>query len=303
MEILNQSNISGRWRHTINGQRYVLEPDQPSEQWMQSINLIIDNKQVYDIDGNFLQRLDTVEVRALLPQLLDRVSMRFPTQSQSSPLKFIDMGCGTARNTIQLLEALSRQQSRATSAPAEVVGLDASTGMLDVARSAIQTAVTEKGLQHTQISLGVIDLLQGASSKTQLLPSLQEGAACVISTLVLEHIPVKEFFEAAAAMMMPGGYLLVTNMHADMGAISQAGFTDPQTGVKIRPTSYCHSVIEVRTAAEKAGFQVESPIGEDGEKWVLERGIDEQLGEALGPRAKKWVGIRVWFGICFSKKT
>lgn len=246
-------------------------------------------------------------MRALLPQFLDRVNARFRTQSQLSPLKLLDLGCGTGRNTIQLLEALSmRQESGVTLLPeAEVVGLDASPGMLEVARSAIQTAVTEKNLQDMpEVSLGVVNLLQGASAKTQLPPSLQvSGAAGVISTLVLEHIPAKEFFEAASAMMVPGAYLLVTNMHAEMGAISQAGFTDPQTGVKIRPTSYCHSVPEVLAAAEKTGFQVEQLIGGEGENGVLERGVDQQLGETLGARAKKWVGIRVWFGICFSKKT
>lgn len=246
-------------------------------------------------------------MRALLPQFLERVHSRFQAQPQSSPLKLVDLGCGTGRNTIQLLGALSvRQKSNdPTSLPrAEVVGLDASPGMLEVARSAIQTAVAEMGIQNgPEVSLGVVDLLQGASSKAQLPPSLQvSGAAGVISTLVLEHIPVKDFFEAASAMMMPGAYLLVTNMHANMGAISQAGFTDPQTGVKIRPTSYCHSVPEVLAAAEKAGFQVENLISEEGESGVLEKGVDQQLGEALGARAKKWVGIRVWFGICFSKK-
>lgn len=243
-------------------------------------------------------------MRALLPQFLDRVTARFPTQSQSSPLKLVDLGCGTGRNTIQLLEALSarRQNGDATSFQ-EVVGLDASPGMLEVAKSAIETAVREKNLADTEVLLGVIDLLQGASSMAQLPPALQgSGAAGVISTLVLEHIPAKEFFEAASAMMLPGAYLLVTNMHADMGAISQAGFTDPQTGVKIRPTSYCHSVPEVLAAAEQAGFQVDKLLSEEGENQVLQRGVDQHLSEALGARAKKWVGIKVWFGVCFSKK-
>jgi cyclopropane fatty-acyl-phospholipid synthase-like methyltransferase len=195
-----------------------------------------------------------------------------------------------------------RQKTSAISLP-EVVGLDASPGMLEVARGAIQFAVAEKGLTNSpEVSLGVIDLLQGAASKAQLPPSLQaSGAAGIISTLVLEHIPAKEFFEAASAMMLPGAFLLVTNMHADMGAMSQAGFRDPQTGVKIRPTSYCHTVPEVLTAAVNAGFQVENILSEEGGNGVLERGVDQQLGEALGARAKKWVGTKVWFGIGFSK--
>lgn len=249
-------------------------------------------------------------MRLLLPQFLDRVYARFQAQAQlSGNLTLLDLGCGTGRNTIQLLEALAQYQKQnqkdTTSAPkADIVGLDASPGMLDVARSAIHSATQREDLKNSpEVSLGIIDLLQPATTRAQLPLSLQNsGAAGVISTLVLEHIPAKEFFEAASATMLPGGYLLVTNMHADMGMRSQAGFTDPQTGVKIRPTSYCHSVSEVLAAAEAAGFQVEDIAGQDCQNGVLERDVDEQLADKLGARAKKWVGIRVWFGVCFSKK-
>lgn len=222
-------------------------------------------------------------------------------------MKLVDLGCGTGRNTIQLLEALSvrkKNNGAVCASQIGILGLDASPGMLDVARNAIKSAIMEKDLDDSPVvTLGILDLLQGSAAKTQLPLSLQgSGAAGVISTLVLEHIPAKEFFEAAAATMRPGAYLLVTNMHADMGAISQAGFTDPKTQVKIRPTSYCHSVPAVLAAAEEAGFQLEDLLGDDGGNGVLERGVDEHLGEVLGPRAKKWIGIKVWFGMCFSKR-
>jgi cyclopropane fatty-acyl-phospholipid synthase-like methyltransferase len=248
-------------------------------------------------------------MRLLLPIFLDRVYTRF--QAQSGQLTLLDLGCGTGRNTIQLLEALAqyrRQNEKDITSPTkvDVVGLDASPGMLDVARSAIQTSTQREDLKSSpEVTLDTIDLRHPATVRAQLPASLQSsGAAGVISTLVLEHIPAKAFFEAASATMAPGGYLLVTNMHADMGMRSQAGFTDPQTGVKIRPTSYCHSVSEVLAAAEEAGFQVEDIVGQEGQgqDGVLERDVDEQLAEKLGVRAKKWVGIRVWFGVCFSKK-
>lgn len=251
-------------------------------------------------------------MRLLLPQFLDRVYTRFEAQAQTQPsgsLTLLDLGCGTGRNTIQLLEALAQYQAQNQKAPnsppkVDIVGLDASPGMLEVARSAIQSATQRDDLQNSpDVTLGIIDLLQAATTRAQLpLPLQNSRAAGVISTLVLEHIPAKTFFEAASATMLPGGYLLVTNMHADMGMRSQAGFTDPQTGVKIRPTSYCHSVLEVLAAAEAARFQVEDIVGQDGSNGVLERDVDEALAERLGARAKKWVGIRVWFGICFSKK-
>lgn len=249
-------------------------------------------------------------MQALLPRFLDRVNARFQAYAQpSTPLKLVDLGCGTGRNTIQLLKALStwkNKQSAAFAPQIEIVGLDASPGMLDVARDAIQSAVQQKSLEDQDgpdVSLGAVDLLQGSSTRTRLPQSLQDsGAAGVISTLVLEHVPAKRFFEAASATMIPGAYLLVTNMHADMGALSQAGFTDPQTGVKIRPTSYCHSIPEVLAAAEEAGFQLEDLVGGDGENGALVREVDERLGEKLGERAKKWVGIKVWFGMCLSKR-
>lgn len=251
-------------------------------------------------------------MRLLLPQFLDRVYTRFEAQVHAQPsgsLTLLDLGCGTGRNTIQLLEALAQYQTQNQNAPnsppkVDIVGLDASPGMLDVARSAIQSATQRDDLKNSpNVTLGIIDLLQAATTRAQLpLPLQNSGAAGVISTLVLEHIPAKAFFEAASATMLPRGYLLVTNMHADMGMRSQAGFTDPQTGVKIRPTSYCHTVLEVLAAAEAAGFQVEDILGQDGSNVVLERDVDETLTERLGARAKKWVGIRVWFGICFSKQ-
>ncbi|KAF3398532.1 putative methyltransferase [Penicillium rolfsii] len=264
--------------------------------------------EVYDTDGNFLQRLDTIEMRFLLPIFLARVYTRF--QAQPERLTFLDLGCGTGRNTIQLLEALAQYQRQneknipSTAAQVDVVGLDASPGMLAVARSAIQRTTQQEDLKVTPaVTLGTIDLRHPTTVRAQLPQSLQSsGAVGVISTLVLEHIPAREFFEAASATMVPGGYLLVTNMHAEMGMRSQAGFTDPQTGVKIRPTSYCHSVSEVLAAAAEAGFQVEDIVGQEGQNGVLERDVDEQLAEKLGVRAKKWVGIRVWFGVCFSKK-
>ncbi|KAH8426231.1 uncharacterized protein LDX57_003978 [Aspergillus melleus] len=82
-----------------------------------------------------------------------------------------------------------------------------------------------------------------------------------------------------------------------MGAISQAGFVDTATGTKIRPTSYSHTVDEVVDAAHKAEFTVQQMEGER----VRERTVDEDLAEKLGKRAKKWVGITVWFGVCFRK--
>jgi hypothetical protein len=119
---------------------------------------------------------------------------------------------------------------------------------------------------------------------------LERKADLVLSTLVLEHLPLDVFYHCAASLLKPtGGYLLLTNMHAEMGRISQAGFVDRSTGEKIRGSSYAHEIEEVIEEGEKWGFKV---VGE-----VRERAVEEEdLGTVVGERGKKWLGFRVWFG-------
>ncbi|KAL4934115.1 class I SAM-dependent DNA methyltransferase [Aspergillus undulatus] len=240
--------------------------------------------EVYDTDGNFLQALDTIEMRSLLPRFLDLVQTKANENEKDKQLTLVDLGCGTGRNTLQLAKAAHNN--------ARVIGLDASPGMLEVAGETLRGAGT--GVRN-RVTLSVYDLL--SADDLSLSGSLDSvGAAGIISTLVLEHIPVNTFFEGARRLIKPGGYFLVTNMHAEMGKISQAGFVDEKTGTKIRPTSYAHRIGDVLAAAERAGFEV---VALDGGEKVRERKVDETMVESLGARTRKWVGVTVWFGICF----
>ncbi|KAL3479747.1 S-adenosyl-L-methionine-dependent methyltransferase [Aspergillus californicus] len=255
--------------------------------------------EVYDTDGNFLQALDTIEMREMLPRFMSLV-LSMDSQSgprdldkevKSSSLNLVDLGCGTGRNTLQLIKAAP--------ARARVTGLDASQGMLDVATVTIQNEIANGDGERERVTLGVYDLL---SSCPQSLPIALEGQVSgIISTLVLEHIPLDKFFLAAVTLIKPGGYLLVTNMHAEMGGISQAGFVDAKTGAKIRPTSYAHEIRDVLAAGGRAGFEVVS-LDESEEK-VRERRVNEKMVGGLGERGKKWVGVMVWFGVCFRMRS
>ncbi|KAL4806693.1 hypothetical protein BDV18DRAFT_118958 [Aspergillus unguis] len=260
--------------------------------------------EVYDTDGNFLQALDTIEMRRLLPRFLTliqaqartqtqtKIAAEFSTSTNRQELKLVDLGCGTGRNTLQLAKAAPKE--------ALVIGLDASPGMLEVARENLRANEGTKGATEDRIMLGLYDLLGPGSLPESLQRQFKSGGASgIISTLVLEHIPADTFFEGAAKLLEPGGYLLVTNMHAEMGAISQAGFVDVTTGTKIRPKSYAHEMRDVVAAAESVGFEV-VPVAE-GES-LRERRIEEGMIEKLGDRAKKWMGVMVWFAICFRLK-
>ena len=227
---------------------------------------------IYDTDGNFLQAMDTIEMKTLFPRMLSEIN-------SSRPWRIVDLGCGTGRNTTALL----------TLPDTEVVAIDASPKMLDVAKSRLKHS--KRLLEDDRkLHFEVFDLI-----KFSELPASARDADAVVSTLVIEHIPADTFFSHVSKMLKPGGVLLITNMHSHMGGISQAGFVDPKTGDKIRPKSYAHTVDEVKTAAAAAACGLE-PIGE-----IEERAVDENMVEQLGVRSQKWVGITCWFGGLFRK--
>lgn len=221
----------------------------------------------------------------LLPTFLEHVAeltISTTTSNKDGNLTLVDLGCGTGRNTQAL--------HHAAGPAARIVGLEPSRKMLDIARDRVGASNVSFELFDIPTTDITADTTS-TSAPTELAAGPADG---VISTLVLEHVPLRSFFRTAASLLRAGGVLLLTNMHPDMGSVSQAGFVHPTTRVKIRPTSYAHTVADVRAAAREAGFEVLGEIGEVG--------VTEEMVEKLGARAGKWIGMKVWFGGCLRKK-
>ncbi|KAI0899517.1 S-adenosyl-L-methionine-dependent methyltransferase [Annulohypoxylon nitens] len=241
---------------------------------------------VYDTDGNFLQALDTIELKTLFPLFLQSII-------SPKPWRIVDLGCGTGRNTTLLLTVPDI---------AEVVALDSSRGMLEVAKSRLRqvddgASISIQGPTRKvpKLHLEVFDMLVSPSP-----PKSAQQADGVISTLVIEHVPLPTFFSQVSQILKPGGILLLTNMHAHMGGISQAGFVDATTGEKIRPTSYAHTVVDVVAEVRRWGLEVMDD-GNGAEAGIIERMVDDTMIEMLGPRSRKWVGVTCWFGGLFRR--
>lgn len=216
-------------------------------------------------------------MKSLVPTFISLVEQT-PTSSSSGCRKFIDLGCGTGRNTLTIMHAAPE---------AHVIGLEPSSKMLDIARGRVAEH-TSASQNKSSVDLEIYDMLNSE------IPASSRDADGVVSTLVMEHVPVDDFFRVVSTMLRPGGILLLTNMHSEMGGISQAGFTDPKTGCKVQPTSYAHTAADAISGAAAAGLKL---VGE-----MKETRVDEELAPLLGPRVSKWMGINVWFGGCFRKE-
>ena len=240
---------------------------------------------VYDSDGNMLQAIDDMELTTLLPHFLKQVQ-----DSTNTPtISLLDLGCGTGRNTLKLL-GFALPPGRTTTA----VGLDFSKGMLDIAAEKLRPYMTDP--QNPRVRLEQCDCFptvnNPSASPFPAVPNLSPVNG-VISTLVLEHVPLPDYFNTLASLLRPRGLALVTNMHDMMGAVSQAGFVNAQ-GVKVRGSSFAHSVRDTVQAARTAGFEVLSV--KERELWNedVESGI-------VGERGWKWIGFKVWFGVVVRK--
>lgn len=256
--------------------------------------------EVYDSDGNVLQAIDDYELGTggIMAQFIEVLNAK---KDREHSTLLVDLGCGTGRNTIALMK-----QDWNTDLRVNITGIDASAGMLSKAAEKLQT--TQEALPADARSQRTFNLLQhdfldpaDATRPPTPLPesSPQRQFDGLITTLVLEHFPLPAFFAVLASLVRPGGVALLTNMHEDMGTRSQAGFVsqDERTGeaIKVRGTSWVHGVGETVEAANAAGFQIvgevrETEVGDD----LITRGV-------VSERARKWVGVRVWYGMILSR--
>ena len=243
--------------------------------------------QVYDTDGNILQAIDD----HLVPDLLKQVLSILPI---STPITITELGCGTGRNTVKLLSPSISPSPRIL----RINALDLSPGMLSIAQSRCAQALTNRP-DGPEMKFYEFDALK--STRDPQVEEISGTADLVVSTLVLEHLPLSCFFATIKSLLQKPNslgrlpskekYVLITNMHGDMGRKSQAGFVDEETGEKVRGDSYVYEVEKVLEEGRKWGFELQ---GEVREKGVLEADVGE--GKLLGPRGRKWIGCNVWFG-------
>ncbi|KAB8295943.1 hypothetical protein EYC80_008763 [Monilinia laxa] len=248
----------------------------------------------YDTDRNPLQILDS----ALILPLLSTLSPLPPDAQNGTTVT--ELGCGTGRNTIRLLTLPPSKRI------SSIHALDLSPAMLERARSRCTACISSHEGHCPTIQFHTFDALD-PHGNPEVADLIGGKADAVVSTLVLEHLPISQFFSAVHFLLKPAsrasnGRLLITNMHAEMGRRSQAGFVDEVDGreTKVRGESCVYEIEEVVQEGKKWGFHV---LGEVLEKKIEEEDIAEEGdGLKLGSRGKKWIGKRMWFGMIMERK-
>ncbi|PQE07376.1 methyltransferase small domain-containing protein [Rutstroemia sp. NJR-2017a WRK4] len=249
----------------------------------------------YDTDGNPLQALDSRLMPTLITALMGNLS-----KDVSRDLTVTELGCGTGRNTVLFLRPPLAERI------SQIYALDLSHAMLDIARSYCSSIIAANPGPTPKLEFHEFNAMKPEATP-EITRLVQGKADIVLSTLVLEHLPLSQFFSAVTMLLKSdegsgAGKVLITNMHAEMGRLSQAGFDDEVEGkpIKIRGESFVYEVEEVIEEGRLWGFEV---VNEVMEKAVEEGDVDEGgNGLRLGNRGRKWVGKKMWFGMVMERK-
>ncbi|MCB1042410.1 MAG: methyltransferase domain-containing protein [Acidobacteria bacterium] len=202
----------------------------------------------YDQEDNPLVSLDDQLLIPLLPDVRG--------------LKVLELGCGTGRVT--------RHFSNAD----QVVALDVSSGMLEVAK---------KSLAGHPFEFQQCDLNQPWQ--------LDHTFDLIVSALVLEHISsLLTFFACAKQSARPTTRFICSAMHPAMFLLQkQAHFVD-QSGLEIRFESFNHQMSDFINAALKAGFKLE----------FVQECIVNEKHQTLSAKLAKFEGWPMWLGMGFT---
>lgn len=162
--------------------------------------------------------------------------------------KLVEVGCGTGRNTEWL--------AHLAAAPAEILALDFSEGMLARAGQRVQDSR--------------VLFLKHDVRATWPLPDASVDLAIVM--LVLEHVEhLQPFFGEAARTLTAGGDLFICELHPMRQLLGgQAQFTDAKTGARQLVDAFLHDTSDYISAALMSGFELVT-LGEPRDANALQR--------------------------------
>jgi ubiquinone/menaquinone biosynthesis C-methylase UbiE len=151
-----------------------------------------------------------------------------------APLTFehcLEVGCGTGKNTVWLLEKA-----------ATVTAVDLSEEMLAKAKEKITSP------NVTFVQADITNPWTFATKPYDL----------VGFSLVLEHIELLQpVFEKVASVLRPGGYLYISELHPFKQYNGSKARFDTEEGTNV-VTCFNHHITDFTTAANLAGFQITS---------------------------------------------
>jgi SAM-dependent methyltransferase len=232
----------------------------------------------------------------LLPPLIAALDDKDATEENASsggPLFVLDLDCGAGHNTLTLAHLTHNWRI-----PVQLEGWDRNWEKLEIAQARCKDVRWEN--TNSSVTFSKANHWRRLEIGHPVLKYFRHMYEFVLSTLVINHMPLDVFFKGIEGLLSRDSVALVTCMHPEVGPAghSSTGNQDEKTEMG-GESGFRRSVQEVLKVARECGLTLQGAVNEV----KLSSTMVEGLEESLRGDARKWIGRKVWFSVVLRRVT
>jgi SAM-dependent methyltransferase len=232
----------------------------------------------------------------LLPPLIAALDDKNVTEENASsggPIFVLDLDCGTGHNTLTLAGLTHDWR-----VPVQLEGWDRDGEKLEIARALCKDVRWEN--TNSSVTFSHANHWRRLEIGHPVLKYFRHKYEFVLSTFVVNSMPLDVYFKGIEGLLSRDGVALVTCVHPEFGGAESC--LDINENEKHKATGglrFRYTVQEVLKVAAECGLTLQGDVNEV----KLSSTMVEGLEESLRGDARKWVGRKVWFSVVLRRVT
>ena len=231
----------------------------------------------------------------LLPTLIANLEGNVAEEHTDShgPICLLDLDCGIGHHTIALASLTHHWR-----VPVQLEGWDGDGEKVEIARDRCKDVQWEN--TNSSVTFSHANHWRRLQIGHPNLKYFRHMYEFVLSTLVMNRMPLDVFFKGIEGLLSRDSVALITCVHPEFG-VAEDGLTgdENEKNEVRRGSGFRHSVKEVLKVATECGLTLQGAV--NGVK--LTSTMIEGLEDSLSEDGKKWIGRKVWFSVVLRRVT
>jgi SAM-dependent methyltransferase len=236
------------------------------------------------------------QLAQLLPPLIAALDDKTVTEENASsggPVFVLDLDCGTGHNTLTLAHLAHDWR-----VPVELEGWDSHQENVQIAENRCKDVRWEN--TNSSVTFSRANHWRRLEIGHPGLKYFGHMYEFVLSSLVVNSMPLEVFFKGIEGLLSRDSVALVTCVHPDLGgAGSGLDVNENEKCETIEKSRFRHTVQKVVKVATECGLTLQGAVNEV----KLSSMVVEGLEERLRGNARKWVGRKVLVSVVLRRVT
>jgi SAM-dependent methyltransferase len=212
-------------------------------------------------------------------------------KDHEEPLSILDLDCDAGHDTLTLA-CLTRSWRK----PVQLEGWDRDKEKLEIATIRCKDVHWENS--NSSVTFNHVSHWGRLQKRLPILPYFRHMYDFVLSSLMMQRLPLDLFFRGIEGLLGRDGVALVTCVHPDFGATERGSIgSEDEKGGLMEEVRSMHSMKDVLEAAARSGLTLQGVVKEA----KLSMDVVQRLEHSQREVAREWVGRKIWFGIVFQR--